>query len=422
MKHAHFTLFLFLGTICQGAYSLEVNYKTVEVLGTGDTRSDAIQWAQINAIQLVTGSNYSVSQSIESTLSSSDGVSKTGSSSSLNISKETAGIIRSSKIKSTIYNKQFNEWNAVLSVTVLDLDRSTGRKSISVSNLKADKRDLKKFAGHITSSIKSKLTASRKFLVVEQNLGKKFTRELEGILENPLLPLSEKIIVDKGLPSELIVIGKVESASFEIKKIALSPDFRPVLVPSASISVNYQIIDVLTSETKFYDITNVDLKNSDFLKSQTPVTNENIASLSAEIVGARMVEKILDAIYPAVITSVSDENLVSLNYGADFYKEGDQLSIYRRGDRIYDPYTKEFISWDERLIGKATVRRTLPKLSFGTLEATEEDLILIRGELSDKSRQFVAYKISAPQRTTRVKKGKINKKMRQREEKIEKEF
>ena len=150
-----FGVFLLLGWVVQGAHALKVNYKTVEVRGTGDTRSDAIQWAQINAIQLVTGSNYSVSQTLESSLSSTDGVSKTGTSSNIDISKETAGIIRSSKIKSAIYNEHLSEWNAVLSVTVLDLDRSTGRKSISVSTLRADKRALEKFAGYLTSNIKS---------------------------------------------------------------------------------------------------------------------------------------------------------------------------------------------------------------------------------------------------------------------------
>jgi hypothetical protein len=135
-----------------------------------------------------------------------------------------------------------------------------------------------------------------------------------------------------------------------------------------------------------------------------------------------VVKKILDAIYPAVITSVSEENLVSINYGSEFYKKGDRLKIYRRGDRIYDPYTREFISWDERLIGTTVVTRTIPKLSFGKLEANQDDIALIREEISGKSRQFIAYKIPTSENTTKVKKTKIKKKVNRLEEETEKDF
>ena len=422
MKMYLFFLLLILGITGRGLHALEINYKTIEVLGTGNTRSEAIQWAQINAIQMVTGTTISASTWAQEKLSSSDGRARTQQSSQIDVAKETAGVIRSSEIKSTLYNKQLEEWNAILLVTVLDIDRATGRKSISISDLRADNPSYKTLAKDLTLNVKSKLTASRKFLVIEQNLGKKFTKELDAILENPLLPLTEKVIVKNGLPPELVLIGKVERASLQIKELTPSSELITLKIPDVSISVNYQIIDIFTSATKFHDVATFNLNHGDFSGSRQAVSNSNISLLSAEIVGAMIVEKILDTIYPAVITSISNENRVSLNFGAEFYKTGDQFDIYRRGDRIYDPYTREFISWDERFLGKVKVTRSLPKVSFGEIEASEEDLTLIRNELTDKSRQFVAYKTSSGKQNNGAQIKKIREKFDNENEIIEEEF
>ena len=122
------------------------------------------------------------------------------------------------------------------------------------------------------------------------------------------------------------------------------------------------------------------------------------------------------------------ERYVSLNFGADFYAVGDKLNVFARNadSRIYDPYTKEFISWDESLLGTVTLTRTLPKLSFGQLEASEESASLIREHLNGKegilSRRFVAYKIEDKNNLPGDRHDRIKEKTNQLKEQIESEF
>ena len=422
MKKYLVFMLLIPGALCQGISALEVTYKTIEVLGTGSSRDEAVTWAQINAIQMVTGTKISASIEAERGLSSDEKGSKFFQSSYVDVSKETAGVIRSSEIKSVLYNKELQEWNAILMVTVLDLERAGGRKAIVISDLRAEKRSLRPFARDLTGLLKSKLTSSRKFSVLEQNLGTKFRQELDAIIENPLLSLTEKVIVKNGLPPDLVLVGKVEAVSLKLTEIAPSSDLIRIKIPDVSARVNYQIIDIYTSETKFHDVARIRLTQADFSASGQTVNEGNIGSLSAEIISSRMVDKILDAIYPVILTSISEDNQVSLNFGSEFNKKGDVFKIYRRGDRIYDPYTEEVMTWVESFIGEVKVTRTLPKVSFGEISGNEQDLNRIREELTERSRQFVAYKISKSSASSSKMKKKVRKEISEEKKALEQEF
>ena len=132
-------MLLISGALCQAISALEVTYKTIEVLGTGSSRDEAVTWAQINAIQMVTGTKMSASVEAERGMSSDEKGSRFFQNSFLDVSKETAGVIRSSEIRSVLFNKELQEWNAILVVTVLDLERASGRKAIAISGLRAEK-------------------------------------------------------------------------------------------------------------------------------------------------------------------------------------------------------------------------------------------------------------------------------------------
>ena len=189
-----------------------------------------------------------------------------------------------------------------------------------------------------------------------------------------------------------------------------------------SARINYQIIDMYTSETKFHDVARIRLTQADFTASGQAVNEGNIGSLSAEIISTRMVDKILDAIYPVILTSISEDNQVSLNFGSEFNKKGDVFKIYRRGDRIYDPYTEEVMTWEESFMGEVKVTRTLPKVSFGEISGNEQDLNRIREELTERSRQFVAYKISKSSASSSKMKKKVRKEISEEKKALEEEF
>ena len=157
-------MLLISGALCQGISALEVTYKTIEVLGAGGTRDEAILWAQINAVQMVTGTSISASLTSQEGLSSDEKGTRTYEKSFVDVSKETAGVIRSSEIKSVLFNEGLQEWNAALLVTVLDIDRVAGRKAIAISDLRSEKRNFRPFASDVTGLFEVKINIFAKVL------------------------------------------------------------------------------------------------------------------------------------------------------------------------------------------------------------------------------------------------------------------
>ena len=422
MKPLHFFFIATLGLISQGSGALEIVYRTVESFGNGTTEKEAVRWAQINALQQVTGSANVVSEWADEGLTTTNQGTSTKESYALKVLKTAAGIIRSYEIKRTSFNESENLWTAVLDVTVLDIDRTTGRKSIFIPTAVAKSKSAKIFASHLTASIKSQFASSRKFSLFERNLNENIESELDSILKNPMIPLSYKVFSNEGYPLELVLTANIETASITLKEWKPSSNLMSVKIPAVSIGVSYQIIDVFSSKIEFQNIANFSLGPKDFENSEQRVNESNISLLTADIIGSRIVNTILDAIYPTILTSISDENTISLNFGSDFNEEGDIFEIYRRGSRIYDPYTEEFISWDEKLIGKVRLTRVLSKLSFGKIEASSDNLKLIKSEISEKSRQFIAYKIIDSQKKANTSADTIKKTFSDRKNLIEQAF
>jgi hypothetical protein len=63
-----------------------------------------------------------------------------------------------------------------------------------------------------------------------------------------------------------------------------------------------------------------------------------------------------------MVTAVNDKS-ITLNQGGDLIKKGAVYEVFKRGEKIYDPYTKESLGRDEHLIGTLKITRVNPKFS-----------------------------------------------------------
>ena len=105
----------------------------------------------------------------------------------------------------------------------------------------------------------------------------------------------------------------------QLREVAPSSELINIKIPDVSARVNYQIIDIYTSETKFHQIASVNLSQADFVELDKPLTKETFDRF-LKIISSQIAESILNAIYPAVLTSISEDNQVSLNFGANFLR------------------------------------------------------------------------------------------------------
>ena len=76
------------------------------------------------------------------------------------------------------------------------------------------------------------------------------------------------------------------------------------------------------------------------------------------------------AIYPPIVLNFDGEDIM-FNYGGSDVKVGTQFNLYRTGKEIFDPYTKESLGKQEKLIGTVTVVDVMPKFSIARFDDTK---------------------------------------------------
>jgi hypothetical protein len=197
----------------------------------------------------------------------------------------------------------------------------------------------------------------------------------------------------------------LRSMDFAYREISL-PNFPPLRLPEGAITVHYRVVDVFGSKIKFSDFMTLQLDASMFAGYSALQLESQIESVFAEIVGLKMAERLIEAIYPMLIISMDESGTATINYGSDFLTVGDVFSIYERGDVITDPYTKEAIGWVEEEVGMLTIVRTTPRYSFATVEDGGER---ISNGYADK--RYVIKKRELPRAETSVR----NRRSAQRE-------
>jgi hypothetical protein len=130
------------------------------------------------------------------------------------------------------------------------------------------------------------------------------------------------------------------------------------------------VIDVASKQVK-YAGTDAFVFGND----EIPATAKSIALVAKvlEIAAERLSETMLDAIYPILVAGVSGDRL-TLNQGGDLVKQGSVYDIYRYGEKIYDPYSRESLGREEIPVGTVAVSEVRSKMSVAMVQSTIEDL------------------------------------------------
>jgi hypothetical protein len=82
------------------------------------------------------------------------------------------------------------------------------------------------------------------------------------------------------------------------------------------------------------------------------------------MIAQQMEKDIVFAIYPPRVIWV-DGKTAYVNYGNKSLGVGDTFVIYKRGKRLKDPYSGEFLEYTQEKIGLLKITQTFPKYSIG---------------------------------------------------------
>jgi len=356
-------LTIVVGFLFSNVAIAQLKYETVTVKMSGETSEDAISRAIIEGVGRVNGKTISAYQEASTSLLSEAGKTSTSEAFASNVAQATYGLVNKYEVLSTVQESEAS-WIAEVSVEVAKLVRDDGRLKISLINISnsAFERESK----NLLSSLSDSLVSSRKFDVISINESEEAKSLISRTVNNPLVPNAERVLAFHGLGVDMYVEIDLRNLDYTYQEIIL-PNFNPMRLPIGSVSVDFRVVDLFSSKIKFSDFMVVNLDSSSFNGYRMSQLENQIESVIAKIVGHKMSEKILDAIYPMLIIDVDEFGLASINYGSDFISPGDKFDIYERGAVVRDPYTKESIGWSERKVGALTIERSTPKLSFGTI-------------------------------------------------------
>ena len=90
----------------------------------------------------------------------------------------------------------------------------------------------------------------------------------------------------------------------------------------------------------------------------------------------RVGSRITWTIYPVKVVSLSGNDEVILNQGGSALQIGDHVDAFNLGQRLTDPYTKEFIGNEELLAATLEITRVLPKSTYARVLSTNRPVTI----------------------------------------------
>jgi len=370
-----------------------------EGTGIGSTRSEAVNEAIVEAIGQISGVRIKKKTIVENLEIEDDNGGKLNLKYNAKINKYTSGKADSFKILSVRQRR-----DGLYKAIVLVVNKKTKRR-YKTPGLNPNKRrklavfpfeyknsyvifnrneDGKQVSDRFTQSLVTKITQARKFTVLDRENSKYYQAEKNFLLsgnssKDELLKLGKRLGVD------YMVVGKILDL-----KIGKVTEKNNIGLPETSslicgATISYRIIAMATQQIKWSETIS---------KEFTIEENSNQKSIEAIVAKANdkisevILSNILNNIYPPKIVSVTS-NSVIVNQGGNSISKGDSFKAYGKGQRLVDPYTKEFLGYEEIEAGEIEITKVNPKVSYArVLRGKVSKGMILRKLESDTNTKF----------------------------------
>jgi hypothetical protein len=342
-----FLILIYLLFIVQSSFAGSLKTVVVASEGVGSTREDSINSAIVEAISQVNGaavaSTMAISMSEAYTETSSGSEYTAQESIQKNIAKATEGVVSQWKIVSIGQNPDMaGLWEAFLEVSVSKYEQSKQLKRLrmAVSEFRVSStgssEDLNIFQKAFVRELENYLTQTRRFAMLDRSFLSEQDAELD-LLSSGGSPTQELARLGQRAGTDYIIVGEVVNASKSSSKRTMKSTGQSIMINKAKGRVDYRIIDVATSQTKF-----------------ASSSSGEVASLSiggaARQAARKAGEKVLNSIFPIRVIDFQG-SFVTLGQGGDTLRKGDQYKLIKLGKKMVDPYTKESLGRAEDEIG-----------------------------------------------------------------------
>jgi len=354
----------------------------VEASAWGETKRAATLAALGEAIALVNGRMVEATNAMQRVSTS------TGSNSGRShewrqelqseVSDALRGVVDSYSILSEI--PEGAGWEVKVRANVAKLVKGTSqRKPLAIIpftagrggvNVFGDAWDANDAARLLTQALVDKVTSTRRFSVIDREFVAVTQQEASLRVDNPLTPMTTLMELANRLVAEYMIVGQLESLSVQNSSTYVETIKREITQTTATVTIAFRVLDVGSDQVKYAGTEVFTFRDAEVPSSGGPVA---VGTRVLDLAADRIVEAMIDAIYPLLIVSVNGD-VATINQGGDTVKVGSAYEVYRYGEKMIDPYSRESLGRSETLVGVLTVERVNPKTALGRLSATNEDL------------------------------------------------
>ncbi len=229
------------------------------------------------------------------------------------------------------------------------------RRRIAVYPFEATDESVKTL---LTQAIVTYLTQSRKFSVLDRE-NYKYYKEEKAVITSPDADKRERAKLKHLAGTDYILLGKVDL--FSVRPSETGSKFLGLTSTGYTVNYNvsYRVLMFSTGQIKY--------SNEQTGSIFVPNENERLAKKKAiNRIAKDIVSDLLLDIYPPVVIAV-ENNLAVVNIGNRLVSEGDCFDIYKKGEKLIDPYTHEVLGYDEIKTGRLIIVGVKPKFSQGKL-------------------------------------------------------
>lgn len=405
----------------------QVEYVEVRVKARGESLQEAVNNALVEAVGRVNGKSIEAMNEVKrlrQSLSVDGEQSKQRASTTRSEYQEAAkGIIASYRVLS---EEQKGEmwWEAEVLASVAKFKRppSANRKRIAVVPLRLARESFRVAGRPVAADevsriflqdLVSQLVQTRKFTVLDKAyLEERHQEKLAALTADT--PIEELARLGQEFLADYIMVGTFENLSLTAREHQMQMSGRRVVSREGLVEVGYRILDVATNQIKFADYARVAVDEAGLSRQGAHMGSDRVESAMCMVAAEVIARKILNAIYPILVVAANGPE-VTLNQGGDALRVGDRLEVYRRAKKLQDPYTKEFIGYDESRVGMIEIVRVNAKTSLATLVEGESSALAEDME----PRSLVCRPLEASDREAASAARSVRKKHKQKKEEID---
>ena len=356
---------------------------SVKAKGYGDGPEAALNSALTQAIGQVNGksidSNTLLTTTEKSSTKNDDSDYLSSRDFKESIKSKTKGVVESYSIISNAKDDSTGLWVAEISAEIarFKISKSANRKRIAVIDLIGRQGCCKTAEGQlnpdvaayeVSSAISNFLVQSRKFTVLDRSF-QGFAEAERNTLTSENMPVRELAKLGQELFADMILVGNLNSIRLRKAERKMKTSDRVLEYLAGNIATNIRIIDTATGQIKFSSSLRMNPKDLDLS------LGSDIFTISKKI-GDRVGFTVLNAIYPIMVTRVSDKVNLDLNTGGDVVSVGQVFDLMQLGDKVKDAYTKESLGKSETKIGTVEIIQVSPKQSKGKATITNANIDL----------------------------------------------